>query len=111
MFVGEWTTSLLHFDFPLQRLQIAEGRLGWFVHSYFFLLLQITRNCKTSLVSFFVIHIHTSYMSLLLRHLRPVKVLIFATRVGVPWVSIGVFSVVVGVPDSLVGVLKIGIFC
>ena len=23
MFVGEWTTSLLHFDFPLQRLQIA----------------------------------------------------------------------------------------
>ena len=62
-------------------------------------------------MSLFVIHIHTSYMSLLLRHLRPVKVLIFATRVGVPWVSIGVFSVVVGVPDSLVGVLKIGIFC
>ena len=76
-----------------------------------FLFLQITRHCKGSLVSLFVIHIHTSYMSLLLRHLRPVKVLIFATRVGVPWVSIGVFSVVVGVPDSLVGVLKIGIFC
>ena len=37
--------------------------------------------------------------------------LIFATRVGVPWVSVGAFSVVVGVPDSLVGVLKIGIFC
>ena len=37
--------------------------------------------------------------------------LIFATRVGVPWVFVGVFSVVVGVPDSLVGVLKIGIFC
>ena len=36
--------------------------------------------------------------------------LIFATRVGVPWVFVGV-SVVVGVPGVLVGVLKIGRFC
>ena len=38
--------------------------------------------------------------------------LIFATRVGVPWVFVvGVLSVVVGVPGVLVGVLKIGRFC
>ena len=38
--------------------------------------------------------------------------LIFATRVGVPWVFVGV-SVVVGdgEPGVLVGVLKIGRFC
>ena len=37
--------------------------------------------------------------------------LIFATRVGLPWVFVGVLSVVVGVPGVLVGVLKIGRFC
>ena len=36
--------------------------------------------------------------------------LIFATRVGVPWAFVGV-SVVVGEPGVLVGVLKIGRFC